>query len=231
MKSDEMLDAGPAPDAYADIEEFIGGGSPPTVEQGNFSAPPKTELPDAEVEPVSRAVDLGPGSIEVTDEKALEAEAARLKAELALLELSPENRYRKRLELEGITLDNARTIVDTIVVQLGQYHERVNLTKTLTIEVQTRKAKDQAMLANVVEARQPRYNMTFDHIVQVQNVAASLVRYGSKEFKRETEKDLEEIVTWLEELPVPIFYLLVEKVRDFDRKIAYVFQEGYLENF
>lgn len=232
MKSDDMLDQPPVQDAYAEIEQLVGGGSPATVERGSFEAPAARPLPEEEIQAAApKKVDLGPGSVELTDEKALEKEAERIKAELKLLEMAPEARYRARLEMEGIPLEDARKIIDTVVVQLGQYRERVSLLKTVTIELQTRKAKDQAMLANVVEVRQPRYNMTFDYIVQLQNVAASLVRYGSKEFPRETKKDMEDMIEWLEELPVPIFYLLVEKIRSFDNKIATVFQEGYLENF
>jgi hypothetical protein len=226
-----MLEQEPVRDPYAEIEAFSGGGSPETVEQGSFTTAPKNTLPDEEIKPTQKGVELGPGPIEVSDDQALDREAERLKEELKLLEMAPEQRYRKRLEMEGIPLEVAREVVDAVVVQLSQYRERAQVSRTISVDIQTRKAKDQAILANIVEARQPRYNMTFDHIVQVQNLAASLVRYGTKEFKHETEADLEELVEWLEDLPVPIFYLLVDKVRAFDRKIAFIFQEGYLENF
>lgn len=233
MKSDEMLNQPPVQtDAYADIEQFVGGGTPDQVEQGTPQMPEATALPEGEVQPVApKTVNLGPGSVEMMDEDGLEKEAERIKSELDLLNLAPEKRYLKRLELEGIPIEEARKIIDTIVVQLGQYRERVPLIKSVSVDLQTRTTRDQGRLAGIIESRQPRYNMTFDHIVQLQNIAASLVRYGSKEFPRETEQDLEAIVEWLEELPIPMFYLLIEKVRDFDRKIGVVFQEGYLENF
>jgi len=232
VKSDDMLDQTPIEEAYADIENFVGGGSPETVPQGDFSVETKVPVPEGEVgEATPKSINLGPGSVEVTDEAALDREAERIKEQLKMLEMAPEQAYLKRLELEGIALSEARAIIDTVMVQLQQYRERVSLTKSLSVELQTRVAKDQAILANIVEARQPRYNMTFDYIVQVQNVAASLVRYGPTEFKRETKEDLGKIVDWLEDLPLPIFYMLVQRLRDFDQKVSVVFQEGYLENF
>jgi hypothetical protein len=230
--SDDYMDQKPVTDAYADLEAFQEAeqtARADQVEQAEYTPPEQVELPDTEIK--SQTQQLEQGTLESFDENLLETQISSVEDELEFLKLSPEARYRKVLERNDITINEARKIIDCVIVQLEPYEERVPLTKNVSVVFRTRAQVDESRLTRLIEELQPRYNMTIDHTIRVQNLAASLVRYGKKEFTHETDGDIREIVAWLQGIPNPTFGLLATKLYEFDRKLDLVFQEGYLENF
>lgn len=226
--SDDYMDQPVSTDVYADLEAFREAEKAEQVQQATYTPPEKVELPDTEIQAPKQ---LAQGSISSYDESVLDKQIEAVQEELELLKLSPEARYRKVLERNKIPLNEARKIIDTVVVKLQPYEERVQLTKGVSVTFRTRAQVDENRLTRLIEELQPRYNMTIDHTIRVQNLAASLVRYGSKEFPRETDADVRAIVEWLQSIPNPTFGLLANRLYEFDRKLDLVFQDGYLENF
>lgn len=229
MKSDDYMDQPPVTDAYADLEKFQEAEKAEQVEQTEYTPPEQPELPDKEVG--AQTKNLAQGPIETFDENVMEKQLEDAEEELELLKMSPEKRYREVLKRNDISLEEARKIIDCVVVQLEPYVERVSLTRNVSVDFRTRAQVDENRLTRVIEDLQPRYNMTIDHTIRVQNLAASLIRYGKKEFPREKDDDFQAVVDFLMKLPNPTFSLLATKLYAFDRKLDLVFQEGYLENF
>lgn len=230
MKSDDYMNQPPVTDPYADLKQFQETEKVSQVEQTEYAPPTPAPLPEREVGE-AKTKTLAQGPIETLDEDALENQLEAAEKELELLEMSPERRYREVLRRNKISLEEARKIIDCIIVQLQPYVERVPLTKNVTVEFRTRAQVDENRLTRIIEELQPRYNMTIDHTIRIQNIAASLVRYGQREFLREKDDDFQTVVNFLMNLPNPAFNLLATKLYAFDRKLDLVFQEGYLENF
>lgn len=193
------------------------------------SEPPRELPPDPE--PAATSLGLAQGSVDVVDERAYLEELKRAEEELDLLKLSPAERYRKTLEREGIPLDEARKIIDTVVVQTKRWEERVFLTKNFSVVFQTRTPEDIDRLNLLYEKEMPHYEQTMLKHMRTHNIAASLVRYGDKKFPRETDEDFIEILKWVDKLPQPTWALLSRKLEKFDWKVNFVFADGYIENF
>lgn len=228
MKSDELLSQAPiSDDERAQLNEFLKASVKPS--EGS-PLPPPNELPP-DPEPTTGSLGLAQGGIDVVDEKAFYEELEAAQAELDLLKLAPQQRYLKILEREKISLEEARKIINTVVVDLGRHTERVQLTKQHSAVFQTRQQEDIERIHEVLEKELPHFEATVNTHISTHNLAASLVRYGKKEFPRETDDDFRAILTWIAKLPQPTYVLLNRKLIAFDRKVNVVFSEGYLENF
>jgi hypothetical protein len=207
------------------------GGAPPA------SAPPPPE-PSA---PLSQLSSMAPADpTKVPDDAALPmsaeapdlvAEIARAEEELRTLEMTPAERYRKRLELRKISLLEAQKILDHLIVQLKPYMERYHLAGPMYVTFRTRTQADQDRLNEVLEDMAPRFRSTVLSEEARQHIASSIVTYGPHQFARNSTDDIEKIITWVTDIPQPVFVLLQRKLYEFDTKIDAVFQDGYLENF
>jgi hypothetical protein len=143
----------------------------------------------------------------------------------------PAVRYREALEREGVSLEEALTILDTAIVELKPYQERVLIARSIYAEFKTRTQADQVRLNKALERDTPQYRDTVELERARYHLASSLVRYGDKVFKHETTEDTNRTLDWLSTIPQPAFLILQDKLYRFDRKMAAVFSEGYMQNF
>lgn len=161
----------------------------------------------------------------------IEEEIRQAEQRLNLMNLAPEIRYQEILKREKIDIEEARKIVDTVILLQKPWRETIRLHKRLAVVLQTRSVDDQSVLARGLEASNPQFNLTIQAEISRRNLAASIVSYGDVVFERTTSSDLQKIASWVEALPQPLFVLLSQKLYEFDKKIDLVFSEGYLENF
>jgi len=184
--------------------------------------------------------DQGPGPSPFDDHVAakkevkkdtLELQLDEAQAQLDLTMLTPEERYKKQLEKAEITLQEAQKIIDCVMIQMRPWRESYKVGKNTRVTFQTRMPADTERLHRAMEDLDPKFATTRDYENARYNLAASVVRYGSREFERETEEDIGAIVEWLRHVPNPLFTILTKRLWEFDRKIDIIFQDGYTENF
>ncbi len=209
----------PVPDGDDSLESFLAK----KAEKRQEEAPAKTERVETrDADKSEDAEDLPRDLREVT------TELKDIEDHLALLRLSPQERYLKILEREKIPLDEARRIIDRIVVQLKPYREDFPLGPETTICFQTCTVLDEDHINQQIEKVEPKFQTTHSSVVWKHNLARSIVRYGEQVF---IEDAFEDRLTWVNKLSRPVYQLLIVKLQAFERKVAMVFQEGYLENF
>lgn len=233
MDSEDLLNQ-PLPDDDPDaldgasaIEAFLGGDDDVTdgAEKVDEDAPyesgpgPAPDDPQADTPKAESGAD------------SLEEQLKQAQEQLDLTMMSPEERYKKRLEMNDISLKEAREVIDCVVVQMRPWREPYEIGKGTTVVFQTRTPKDTERLQKIMEETEPKYAATRDYESAKYNIAASIVKYGEHTFERKTEQDFRKILEWLQKIPNPLFTLLNKKLWEFDRKIDLIFQDGYLENF
>lgn len=189
------------------IEEFLSNGS-------TEDAPPT----DPEASPEDAALDQ------------LAEQIRKTQRQLDLSMMSSEEKYKAVLKEEGISLEEAREIIDKVMVQLEAYVETRTIGLGVKIKLSTRMPADIERLRNVIEELQPRFQATREFEAAKYNLAASLVQYNNKVFNRD-EKGILQIIEWLKKIPMPVFTAIQQELYEFDRKISIVFSDGYIENF
>lgn len=207
MRSDELLNQPASEEIQApeDVVAFLDSAHSAPVKESALAAP----APPKEASP----------------------EKVALERALADVDASPAARYRANLQAENIPLDEAQRIIDCVVVGLSPYQEAIKITDKVYVELKTRTQDDQYRLNRALERERPQYRSSIELEIAHHHLASSLVRYGKREFGHATVDDVQETLNWLLKIPQPTFALLQRKLHDFDRKIATVFSEGYIENF
>lgn len=214
----------------------------PTPRIGDFQPPDRTtKRPprrDAEetAEAVSSPVEAAT-QIPASEDEQAATERASLYEEMAK-GLTPIEDYQEYLKEQGISLDEAQDIVDSLFTQ-GYYEEPVPLTKRIKAILRTREHGDTLRLQMALELHRPVYSHVLEEITARYNMAASLTRFGDKVFahpdrdtdKEEVEKLFDERLKFVERMADPAFYKLSTLLARFDRKVAAVMREGVAENF
>ena len=208
MSQEDLLNQPPAPD---ELESF-------------FANTPTSE-------PAAPASQSQAGTQQVLDQEEIEAEIERIRAEATAIQNSPANLYLKKLEAAEIELEEARKIIDRLVVQLEPYEERVKLGSRLNIVFRTRRQEDTERLIQVLEMDLPQIPATLRTRIIEHNLAASLLLYGEKKFDHESIEDHQANLAWVQKLPQPVFAAIGDALSKFDEKIRVIFEEGWTENF
>lgn len=185
---------------------------------------PRTEAPKSSFAAPPVEKPAMPEKVEAKEPEQDIADAANVPEEL-----TPAERYRRRLEASKITLDEATTIFDA-VLEKGFYEEYVNIRGQRAV-FRTRTYEDQLRLQTVLEAAAPRLQGTLDDIVARYNLAASLYEWRGKIIKHDNDEDFEKILTMLRRMPGPLISLLTEALYKFDAKIMVIFSEGATDSF
>lgn len=172
-----------------------------------------------------------PGQTQQSEDNSLAEELERAQAALDRTTMTPQEQYKSRLKEADITLEEAREIIDCVMVQLRPWRESLELGMGVNVTFKTRMPADIERLRSILEKRSPKYQSTREFMSAKHNIAASLVRYGDHEFDHETEEGLKETIKWLRKIPVPVFTQLQQKLYEFDQKMNLVFSPGYTENF
>jgi len=171
---------------------------------------------------------------QVVSPNPLEEELKTVKRELALLKLTPQERYPEVLSDAEITMEEAHRILNCVVIKLEPWVEKVKMTSELTLTLQTRGMADQRRLEAWAEETRPQLDTTVRAEAYINNIAASLLAYGDKTFADgdATEEERHKATyDALAVMPYPAYRLVQLAVAKFDAKINAVFSEGYLENF
>lgn len=233
-KSEEMLNQ-PIPDDNPEqlqganaVENFLAGGESGGTQTGEVRTS-EVPLGPSESGPADEAM---PDMEEDSEESDLEKQIRLAQEELDRTLMSPQERYKSNLQDAGISMDEARRIIDCVVVQQKPWKETYLIGPSDTkVTFKTRMPKDEERLRHALEQRTPRYQATRDFDAARYNLAASLMRCGGKTFDHSKEDTVEQILDWILKIPNPLFSLLSRKLWKFDQKIEAVFAEGYIENF
>lgn len=158
----------------------------------------------------------------------------------AAKELTEEERYIKGLEDAGLTVAQARVIMEAMFVQ-GYYEEEVYLGAGTYATFRSRQYYDTIRSNRKLEADRVELVTSIHNVVNSYNTAASLVKYAGKDFKVPKPQDavdhqvIEDSFTarldFLERLPVQISVKLMQKVFEFDKKLMAVFADGAPQDF
>jgi hypothetical protein len=222
IEDDPVVDA----DAVAELEALFATPAEPAAAPV-APAPAGTELPS-----ISEFVGDATGPPPTATE-ALESELRMVKRQLALLRLSPQERYPEVLKDAEIDIETAHQMLDCVIIRLKPWVEKVKVAKSLYVTLQTRGQFDQRRLDRWAEETRPQLDTTVQAEALLNNMAASLLAYGDDYvFDADSEEERhEQAREFLIKLPYPAYRLIQHALAKFDRKVNTVFSEGYLENF
>jgi hypothetical protein len=177
------------------------------------------------------------------------AKAAKIEETLSIIagkenstekELTEEEAYAKGLEENGLTTDKARMIMESMFVN-GYYEEEIYVGANTYVTLRSRQYFDTIRANRKLEADRVEYVTSINNVVNSYNTAASLVKYGAKDFK--VPKPLDDVdhqviednftkrLDFLERLPTQITIKLMQKVFEFDKKLMSVFSDGAPRDF
>jgi hypothetical protein len=203
----------------------------PVIGENKMFSGPKDNAP--------RAASL-PGKQKDKVEESLDiiAELAGSKPPVDEKVLSKEEQYEKNLVEFGITLRDARHIMEQMVTK-GFYEEDFKV-GPITCTLRTRVYEDLIRTQRLLEIERPEYASAVQEMLNRYNTAASLVRYGEYTFDHPdamvaTEKDIEEAfdkrMHFVKRLPQLVSVKVMQFSYEFDRKMIAVFGEGAPQDF
>ena len=155
------------------------------------------------------------------------AAEAQLEEAIRQVKEAPEKTYQERLKEHGISIEEARKIVDTIITK-GVYARSYQITSTTSVTFRSRGLHDQERTQNVLEEQEPQFMGTVNMIMAKYNLAASLVELAGQKFE---EEDFNKALKFVERLPHVLFNVLIAKLSLFDELVLTVMDEGAIENF
>lgn len=162
---------------------------------------------------------------EEPDDKPADApEAAKNEADM-----TPRERYLKRLKDAEIPLATAQNIYDAVISK-GYYEEYVKVGSGRAV-LRTRTYDDVLRLQTALEAVRPGLILTQEDMITRYNLAASLYEWKGKTYKHDTDDDFDVVMAELKKMPSPLYSLLVQRLAEFDRKVMTVFSEGATDSF
>jgi hypothetical protein len=189
------------------------------------NAPRAASLPGKQKDKVEESLDIIAelaGSKPLVDEKVL----------------SKEEQYEKNLVEFGITLRDARHIMEQMVTK-GFYEEDFKV-GPITCTLRTRVYEDLIRTQRLLGIERPEYASAVQEMLNRYNTAASLVRYGEYTFDHPdamvaTEKDIEDAfdkrMQFVKRLPQLVSVKVMQFSYEFDRKMIAVFGEGAPQDF
>jgi hypothetical protein len=177
------------------------------------------------------------------------AKAAKIEETLSVIagtdtapekKLTEEEVYAEGLKDAGLTVDKARTIMEAMFVN-GYYEEEVYLGANTYVTLRSRQYFDTIRSNRKLETDRVEFLSSINNVVNSYNTAASLVKYGSRDFRVPRPMDdvdqvtIEESFTkrldFLEKLPTQITIKLMQKVFEFDKRLMAVFSDGAPKDF
>lgn len=202
---------------------------------GQFSGPsqnsPRTSVPRKETPPPTEEDKAVAESLELTKEMAdtpePEEEAPKTPEQLA-------KEYDEGLSEVGLTLEQARQIMETILVD-NFYQERVFI-QSLPVVFRTRTYHDTVRLHRFMTSESPVYQASIQDIIARHNLASSLVKYGDKEFEfpddeKKAEAAFDIRLKFVETRNALVVQRLMKLVYVFDQKMTKVFADGAPQDF
>jgi hypothetical protein len=174
------------------------------------------------------------------DDKKLEETMAVIDKEIldpAIKEGTPEGvaeTYEGGLASVGLNLADARRIMEEILVK-NCYQETFHI-QSLPVTLRTRSYHDTVRLHHFMTAENPAYQASIQDVIARHNLAASLVKYGDKEFdfpedEKAAETAFDTRMQFIEMRNALVVGRLMKLVYDFDNKMAKVFADGAPQDF
>lgn len=194
------------------IQDFMGGQNPLGVDGG--APQDEASLPDVQ-------------SIQNMSGEQLEKE---LEAAVDAVDRAPEKTWEQRIKAIGLSKEAAFKIIDEMLTE-GRCEKTYAVTKKVSVTFQTRDFNAHERLQKALEADSPQFMGTVSMIMSKYNLAASLLKYGGREFKPTKEGQPKEAFDFISGLPYMVFSLLLQKLVRFDELVLTVMDEGALENF
>jgi len=145
------------------------------------------------------------------------------------VESSPELTYEQRLAQHKVTREEALQIVDDIMTK-GLYTRDYKITGKTDVTFRSRDLGDQERAQQALEEQVPQFSGTVSIILAKHNLAASLAKFGDKEFP-DTDDGFKKAYAFVGKLPHMLFNVLVSKLSQFDELVLTVMDEGAIENF
>jgi len=142
--------------------------------------------------------------------------------------------YEGGLASVGLTLADARRIMEEILID-NCYQETFHI-QSLPVTLRTRSYHDTVRLHRFMTAENPAYQASIQDVIARHNLAASLVKYGDKEFDFPEDEKLAETafdvrMLFIEMRNALVVGRLMKLVYDFDNKMAKVFADGAPQDF
>jgi hypothetical protein len=170
-----------------------------------------------------------PAQEAATPKEAPEALTTAEVATKATEELTPAERYRKRLEEAKISFATATAIYDA-VLDKGFYEEYVKIRSNRAV-LRTRTYEEQLRVQTALETYQPRMAVSQEELISRYNLAASLYEWKGKVIKHETDEDFDAAMKMIQKMPAPLVGLLYDALAKFDARVMMVFSEGATDSF
>lgn len=151
---------------------------------------------------------------------------------------SKEQLYEERLKSVGLTLREARSIMEQMLTS-GFYPEDFKI-GPLTITIRTRIYQDMIRVQQALEMEKPDFSTGVNELLNRYNAAASLVKYGEYKFEHpdpmtasdsEIEAAFDERLKFLKRIPGLAATKVQQYVFEFDQKMMAVFGDGAPQDF
>ena len=177
-------------------------------------------------------------NLEVTE---LDEEAQALQDMLDNMNSSrqtPRDHWLEEIELENLTSEEAAKILDQVITN-GMYEETYKMGR-MVVRLRTRTTSDADRVIEAIQDFKPETNGTLSHLIARMNLAASLSKFGDKQFNFTAPNDGEQEVLELEfterynflsNVPSQIFFALTQILEKFDRRVQLACDPRAIENF
>lgn len=151
---------------------------------------------------------------------------------------SKEQLYEERLKAIGVTLKEARSIMEKMLTK-GFYSEDFKIGPIL-VTVRTRIYQDMIRTQHALEMEKPDFSTGVNELLNRYNAAASLVKYGEYMFNHPDpmtatddaiEEAFEERLKFLKRIPGLAATKIQQYVFEFDQKMMAVFGDGAPQDF
>lgn len=191
------------------LQSFMGSQNPLGVDGGEPQE--ETALPDVQ--------SMSPEELEKGLAEAVDS-----------VDQAPEKTWEQQLKELDITQEEAFKIID-IMMTKGHYEKTYPVTKKVSVTFRTRDFDAHERTQKALEADSPQFYGTVSMIMSKYNLAASLRRYGTRDFKPNKQGQPVEAFNFIAGLSYMVFSLLLQKLAKFDELVLTVMDEGALENF
>lgn len=150
-----------------------------------------------------------------------------------------QERYLRELKERGISVEEARTILDNIF-NVGAHTETIKIGQRVNVTLRTRMYADIQRAERYLETERLSYAMSIDDLMSRCNLAASLQEYGEKKFEfpsptaentKEVETQFQNRFNFILALPTFVVNRLMGALSEFDAKVMTVLADGAPEDF
>lgn len=129
-----------------------------------------------------------------------------------------------------LSREKATHIVNEIFSK-GEYTESFKLPGNIMLTLKTRSGEDVERLVDSIHQHNPRAMEVYNDTVFIHNAAASIVKYGKKEFKHDTNEDHEKNIKWIRKLPEPVLRVISKILQRFEGQVTHSCDDIGLGNF